>query len=158
MPVMPAPAPPVLPPPTMAAPPAPVLALPPVIVPPRLPKEERQPVPEGKAQQPTTEAATKKPIPGKVTNTQPTLAPAEPPKLYKKAGDYCEHWTVPAHWVYPPRKRPCNLIGTGGTGLSKGGIRDWVRCDYECGGKQVTKYFWGNSADVCLDTRNRLVF
>lgn len=64
--------------------------------------------------------------------------------------------TVPDSWVYPKGQRPCDLIGTGGSGLSMpGGISDWVRCDYLCGSVPQMRKFWGNSKKVCLDPANR---
>lgn len=42
------------------------------------------------------------------------------PRIEKKAWEPASD-KVPENWVYPPGKRPCDLIGTGGSGLSKGG-------------------------------------
>lgn len=84
--------------------------------------------------------------------------PTEAPKVYKRAGDYCKEWTVPENWIYPPGKRPCDVIGSGGPGLSKGGRKDWVHCRYLCGDVQKELQFWGNSIEACLDPKNRPVY
>jgi hypothetical protein len=64
--------------------------------------------------------------------------------------------TVPSSWIYPKGQRPCDLIGTGGSGLSRpGGRPDWIRCDYVCGNVPQTRKFWGISKQACLDPANR---
>jgi hypothetical protein len=54
------------------------------------------------------------------------LAASRQRKIYKREGDYCREWTVPKNWIYPPGKRPCDVIESGGPGPSKGGRYDWV--------------------------------
>ena len=101
-------------------------------------------------------AAPPKPQP-EAAAKRPRSAPQKFPEIVKNEGDPASEF-VPDHWVYPRGKRPCDLKGTGGPGLSRNGVRDWVRCTYTCGGKDVEKRFWGNSIEVCLDPRNRPVY
>lgn len=104
--------------------------------------------------QPQPEDASKKPTPGNPSR-KPAPAPKAAPEIKKSEGDPAGEW-VPDYWTYPPGKRPCNLIESGGPGLSKGGRYDKVYCRYLCGKRQTRRYtFWGNSVDVCLDPRNR---
>lgn len=58
---------------------------------------------------------------------------------------------IPDTSGYPPGKRPCFFKGSGGPGLSKGGMRDWVRCTWLCGDHDVEERRWGNSDEVCKE-------
>jgi hypothetical protein len=110
-----------------------------------------KPEPQASEREPE-EAVSRRPK----SSSKPT--PSEAPKVYKRERDYCPDWTVPANWIYPPGKRPCDVIGSGGPGLSKGGRYDWVQCRYLCGSVHREQAFWGNSIEACLTPKNRPVY
>ena len=118
-------------------------------------RPDAEPKPSGP---PEPEKAGKKPKgEDPKSNRKPGPAQESAPRIQKKAWDPAPD-VVPDNWNYPPGKRPCNIKGSGGRGLSRGGPVDRVKCEYDCGGKGEVRYFYGNSRDVCLDPFRRPVY